>query len=337
MKNTYALVALGGTFDRLHDGHKQFLRTAFAQTDALVVGVTQASMNTSKSYASLIEAYALRIENLESYLKTFNKPFRLVPLVDIFSETLTNMDIDALAVTTLTKSGATQVNLKRTQLGLNPLPVIEVSMLVNTHGDYLSSTLIRAGAIDRSGFAYVDLFKRDLKLEEKHKAQLRKPQGKLIKSEEYIDIASLKAATKVATIGDIATQAFLRSGLRVNFAVVDFRTQNKQHIWEPQEYWKQGMSDIKNPAGQIASSATSKLFELVSQGDCLFTVTGEEDLLAIPMVLSLPLGSLLYYGQPSGGIVELEITESLKSTYSAFCQQVAQAATSRISEDNPIV
>lgn len=321
MNKIFPLVALGGTFDRLHDGHKHFLTTAYNQADSLLVGVTTASMNTGKSYAHLIEAYDIRVENLETFLQTFNKPFRIAPLTDIYGETLTNVEIDALAVTTLTQSGAAQVNDKRESLGLKPLPIIEASMLINTHGEYLSSSLIRAGSINRSGFAYADLFLRDFILNENQKKLLRQPQGKLIESEKLLDQSHLQAATKVATVGDIVTQAFLRAKFRIDFAVVDFRSQNNEHIWEPQAYWEHDISTIYNPAGQITHAASSRLLKQVTLGPHLFVVEGEEDLLALPLVLSLPLGSLLYYGQPNEGVVELTITEHLKSTFLTFCQQ----------------
>jgi pantetheine-phosphate adenylyltransferase len=328
MNKLYPLVALGGTFDRLHDGHKHFLTTAFNQAEALVVGVTIASMNSNKLFAKLIETYEVRAKNLEIFLRTFNKPFRLVPLADRYGETLSNAEIDALAVTTLTKSGATQVNLQRASAGLKPLPILEATMLTNKHGDYICSSLIRAGAINRSGFAYADLFAYDLILDEQQKALLRRPQGKLFESEKNIDETRLDTATMVATVGDIVTQAFLRARLRIDIAAVDFRSQNSEHIWKPQEYWNHDISTILNPSGRVMHDAALRLIKQVAYGPHLFVVEGEEDLLALPLVLSLPLGSLLYYGQPHEGIVELEITEHIKHTFLAFCQQCTQTLTS---------
>ncbi len=321
MSKPYALAALGGTFDRLHDGHKHFLKTAFQYAEALVIGVTVPSMNSAKAYAERIEEFDKRIEHLHTFLKTFEKPYRLIPLTDIYGETLTNQHVDALAITTLTHKGAKMVNQKRGELGLQPLPLIEASMLTTTHGDILSSSLIRTGLIDRSGFAYADLFSQDLRLSEQQKELLRMPQGKLLKSEQKIDERRLRQATKVATVGDIVTRSFLHAGIRVDYALVDYRSKKQSHVWRPQDYWTQVTRNITNSAGQIVSQAAASLFKQVALDSCLFIIDGEEDLLALPMVLCMPLGSLLYYGQPNRGIVELEISESLKNKFLKFVRK----------------
>lgn len=321
MNRVYGLAALGGTFDRLHDGHKHFLKTAFQHAEAVVIGVTTAIMNSTKAYAERIEEFDVRSKHLHTFLKTFGKPYRLIPLTDMYGETLTNKNVDALAITTLTRKGALIVNQKRTQLGLQPLPLIEASMLTTTHGDILSSSLIRSGLVDRSGLAYADLFSQDFHISEQQKELLRKPQGTLLKSEQEIDTHRLSQATKVATVGDIVTQSFFQAGMRVDYALVDYRSKKQSHAWQPQDYWTQAQRNISNPSGQITSQAAASLFEQVGLDPCLFIVNGEEDLLAIPMILCMPLGSLLYYGQPTTGIVELEISERLKNTFLKFVRK----------------
>lgn len=315
MKSKYVLVALGGTFDRLHDGHRYFLTNSFRQASKIVIGVTVESMNTSKKLNRLIEPYSTRTSSLEEFLTPFSKPFDLIPLTDVYGETLINPDIDALAVTTLTLSGGQRINSQRQKLGLRKLPIIESHMLQTKSGNYLSSSLIRAGLINRSGFEYSSLFTKDITISESTLMTLKKPQGQLLENEHTINPNRLATATKVVTVGDIVTQSFFRSNLRVDHSIIDFRNKLDHYPWEPKNIPKSQTLSLTNPKRKILNSAASALFKSIDSNKRLFVVDGEEDLLAIPMVMCLPLQSLLYYGQPGKGIVELEITEKLKQRF----------------------
>ncbi|KAL0343274.1 UNVERIFIED_CONTAM: Phosphopantetheine adenylyltransferase [Sesamum angustifolium] len=49
LPNSYDAVVLGGTFDRLHDGHRQFLKAAAVLArDRVLVGVCDGPMLTKK-------------------------------------------------------------------------------------------------------------------------------------------------------------------------------------------------------------------------------------------------------------------------------------------------
>jgi uncharacterized protein (UPF0218 family) len=67
---------------------------------------------------------------------------------------------------------------------------------------------------------------------------------------------------------------------------------------------------IKNPAGSINLKLTQAL-----QTHKLIFVDGEEDLAAIALMLSLPLGSKIYYGQPNQGLIEMTVTEEKKDQF----------------------
>ena len=45
----------------------------------------------------------------------------------------------------------------------------------------------------------------------------------------------------------------------------------------------------------------------------LIVVDGEEDLLALPVIVEAPEGSLVFYGQPSTGVVSITVSNSIKS------------------------
>ncbi|XP_044473598.1 phosphopantetheine adenylyltransferase-like isoform X2 [Mangifera indica] len=119
--NSYEAVVLGGTFDRLHDGHRLFLKAAAELAkDRIVVGVCDGPLLANKQFPELIQSIEERMHNVENYIKvssTRNK------------ETL---------------PGGMSVNKKRADKILSQLK-IEVVDLVSegSTGDKLSSTTLR--------------------------------------------------------------------------------------------------------------------------------------------------------------------------------------------------
>ncbi|KAG6406099.1 hypothetical protein SASPL_133696 [Salvia splendens] len=72
--SSYSAVVLGGTFDRLHDGHRQFLKAAATVArDRIVIGVCDGHMLVNKQYSNLIEPVEKRMKNVEDYIKVVEK------------------------------------------------------------------------------------------------------------------------------------------------------------------------------------------------------------------------------------------------------------------------
>ncbi|CAK7339591.1 unnamed protein product [Dovyalis caffra] len=68
--NSYSAVVLGGTFDRLHDGHRLFLKAAAELAkDRIVIGVCDGPMLKNKQFVELIQPINERMHNVESYIK----------------------------------------------------------------------------------------------------------------------------------------------------------------------------------------------------------------------------------------------------------------------------
>lgn len=108
------VVALGGTFDHLHSGHKILLSTAAWLTkDKLIVGVTDDTLLSSKSNSHVLESLEMRKANVRSFLELF-KPGRIehrieydiVTITDPYGPTGWDPNIQALVVSRETISGA---------------------------------------------------------------------------------------------------------------------------------------------------------------------------------------------------------------------------------------
>lgn len=158
-------VAVGGTFDHIHLGHKLLLTmTAFAldgTSGVLTVGITGDELLKNKSHVEFLESWAERQSSVHRFLKAIldftaphaeppaekevNEPglhghsvtvrygtnleLRCVEISDPFGPTITDQGISALVVSGETRSGAKAVNDKRAEKGWSALEIFEVEVL----------------------------------------------------------------------------------------------------------------------------------------------------------------------------------------------------------------
>jgi pantetheine-phosphate adenylyltransferase len=317
----YQLVALGGTFDHFHKGHERFLTYALSLSHTVIVGITNDKLALKKTLPQAIQPLVLRKAAVVSFLekKQLKKRSRLVLLNDIYGPTLQPDSIQALVATRITYPGAVQVNQKRRQLGLKTLPIYICPMVKSNDGRYLSSTRIRQGRVARSGQVYRHLLPSTHVLPDDTREQLRQPLGQLLTTGIAKKIRQLCRQSQpftIALVGDVVTQFFQTQHLPFDWAAVDLKI-GRQPIRKPPSYVF--VATARNRPGTIAKGAVRAIWRLEkTQKPGFLKIIGEEDLLVIPFVLSLPLTSYVFYGQPNQGVVAVEVTESAKAYFSSI-------------------
>lgn len=124
----------------------------------------------------------------------------------------------------------------------------------------------------------------------------------------------------LASVGDVVTEGLVSHGVELLVAVVDCATMRRRRGGGcPGDGWGLVLR-ARNPAGTITWEAVEALAAALSSGGGLVVVEGEEDLLALPLILLLPLGCSIVYGLPGVSAVVLPVTRWLK----AYVQHVLE-------------
>ncbi|SCZ89049.1 BZ3500_MvSof-1268-A1-R1_Chr1-1g00919 [Microbotryum saponariae] len=155
----YPVVALGGTFDHLHAGHKILLTLAASLAlRKLIVGVTggvsffhivllgkevvliqnratraDTQLLTTKKYHQFLEPIEQRIQTTRDFLEWVRPGIEhhIVPIQDPYGPTATEADIQAIVVSEETRAGGQAVNKKRLEASFNELDIWVIELMAD--------------------------------------------------------------------------------------------------------------------------------------------------------------------------------------------------------------
>ena len=147
-------VALGGTFDPVHDGHRKLFERAFELGD-VTVGLTSDELAPETRHVErYVRPYDRRKRDLEAELapraEKYGREFEIRKLTDPTGIAV-EPEFDALIVSPETKGGAERINEIREEHGHDPLEIVVVDHVEADDGNRISSTRIVAGEIDEHG------------------------------------------------------------------------------------------------------------------------------------------------------------------------------------------
>lgn len=151
---SFKLVATGGTFDILHDGHLALLTKSFQIGKCVIIGVTSDEFVAKKKpRRKILHSYRARVKHLENTIsqKFGHVNYVVKKLNDIHGPTVLSSLTEAIVTSEESKPNAEEINKLRTRNGLEPLKIFIVPTVKSEDGLKISSSRIRAGLIDKKG------------------------------------------------------------------------------------------------------------------------------------------------------------------------------------------
>jgi pantetheine-phosphate adenylyltransferase len=152
-KRAFEAVAVGGTFDELHKGHRALLMKAFEVGERVLIGLSSDEFAKELRKPHKVASYGERLDALGRFLKDSRVLERaeIVTLNDSYGVTLSKGCVEAIVVSRETEPIAQEINGKRKARDLQPLEVIVIEMVPAENHTSISTTRIREGQIDREG------------------------------------------------------------------------------------------------------------------------------------------------------------------------------------------
>lgn len=255
----------------------------------------------------------------------------IVEIHNQYGTTLEDSSLEAIIVSPETKSVAVKINSLRQQKRFPELKIIEIPWVLAQDGLPINSVRIRAGQIDRMGqLYYLDKTWGVRSLPQHLRSKLKQPLGKFIHLDANLKIQDWKKALVkhfdlqkgkrpvIFAVGDVVTEKLYQASWGADISIVDFYVERKKvhdslavFNFPPNIQ----VANLVNPAGTLSYTGFKLIQQLIinQQFPSVVLVDGEEDLLALLVIIAVPLESLVFYGQPrQEGVVVIKVDELIK-------------------------
>ena len=325
---------VGGTFDRLHAGHRLLLNAASKDADVIEIHITSDQIAEAKS--PFVQSFEDRMDELYNWAaKITDCKVTVHRLNDAYGPARHHSTADAIVATPETIGMCASINDERVKNGLAPLHIIEVMHLDGVEGGIISSSAIRNGHMDQEGHPWMPerLRKSRLKMVASLDMELKTPMGILFQGPEDDPEIGMAAALDglpsphgaIVTVGDVTTKTMLDMDLTPDIALIDGRTKRTELEEglkvDPQRFHHH--IHAENPAGFLTPSFNQAIAKaLLAEETLILEVDGEEDLAPLVIHCLAPIGTLVLYGQPQKGVVvqctSLEVKKRCRFLLSLF-------------------
>ncbi|MEM3065434.1 MAG: pantetheine-phosphate adenylyltransferase [Candidatus Nitrosotenuis sp.] len=148
----FKVVATGGTFDVIHQGHMALLDESFSISEKVIIGLTSDELAKKKG-KTLWHNYSQRFGTLEQLIKKRfpGKLYTISKLENDFGPAAIEGDVQALVVSEETAYQGDVLNELRRQKNMPSVKVVVVPLVLAEDGKRISSTRIRNSEIDAQG------------------------------------------------------------------------------------------------------------------------------------------------------------------------------------------
>jgi pantetheine-phosphate adenylyltransferase len=149
----YETVAVGGTFDEFHKGHRVLIMKSFEIGRKVFIGLCTDDFVKKLTKPHEVASYNDRKLRLQEFLndKGLLRRAEVIPLDDPYGLTVTEPNLEALVVSKETEVRAGKINEIRRSKGLPPIDIIVIDMILAENGVNISTTRIRRLEIDHEG------------------------------------------------------------------------------------------------------------------------------------------------------------------------------------------